>query len=261
MKQIHLQNEMQSDFRVAEAFKTLRANLQFCGIGKKVIMVTSCTQSDGKTTISYEIANSFAQDGRRVLLLDTDLRKSVMSLRLLGEEYRIGTTNVLSGTHTFEECVCHTQYPNLDVLFAGSIPPNPVELLGSQTFADLVEFSRQTYDVVIVDTPPLGAVIDAAVVGKVCDGAVLVICANTVSRHFATGVLDQLKKSGCPVLGSVLNRVTLHTSRFYKGYYYRYGKYYKRYYRYGYGRGEHGYGYSAYGQQETPKKKFSWFKK
>ncbi len=256
MKQIHLQHDMQSDFRVAEAFKTLRTNLQFCGMDKKVIMVTSCMQSDGKTTISFEIANSFAQDGRRVLLLDTDLRKSVMSTRLLGEEYRIGTTNVLSGTHTFEDCVCHTQYPNLDVLFAGSVPPNPVELLGSQPFADLVTACREQYDIIIVDTPPLGAVIDAAVVAKVCDGAVLVICANTVSRHFAINVLEQLKKSGCPVLGTVLNRVTIHTSRFYKGYYYRYGKYYKRYYRYGYGNGEYGYGYSSYGQKEPSGKGF-----
>ena len=258
MKQIHLQNEMQSDFRVSEAFKTLRTNLQFCGADKKVIMVTSCMQSDGKTTISFEIANSFAQDGRRVLLLDTDLRKSVMSIRLLGEEYRIGTTNVLSETHNFEDCVCHTQYPNLDILFAGSIPPNPVELLGSKSFENLVAFCREQYDIVIVDTPPLGAVIEAAVVAKVCDGAVLVICANTVRRHFAIGVLEQLKKSGCPVLGTVLNRVTIHSSRFYKGYYYRYGKYYKRYYRYGYGSGEYSYGYSFY-DQNTPKKK-SFFK-
>lgn len=243
MKQIQVQVDFQDDYRISEAFKTLRTNICFCGAYHKVIMVTSCLQSDGKTTVSFGIAKAFAEDGRRVLLLDTDLRKSVMSRRLLGEDISQGTTGVLSKTDTFENCVCKTQFLNLDILFAGVVPPNPVELLGAPVFIDLLEDLKTKYDMIIVDTPPLGAVIDAAVVAKICDGAVLVICANTISRHFAKNVLEQLKKSGCPVLGTVLNRVAIHNSRFYKGSYYRYGKYYKKYYRYGYGKGDYSYGY------------------
>lgn len=257
MRQIQVQVDFQDDYRISEAFKTLRTNIRFCGANNKVIMVTSCLQSDGKTTVSFGIAKAFADDGQKVLLLDTDLRKSVMSRRLLGEDISLGTTSVLSQTNSFEECVCATQISNLDVMFAGAVPPNPVELLGSPAFVQMLVDLRERYDIIIVDTPPLGAVIDAAVVAKNCDGSVLVICANTISRHFAKNVLEQLQKSGCPVLGAVLNRVAIHNSRFYKGSYYRYGKYYKKYYRFGYGKGDYGYGYgdNPYLGQGKSKKK------
>lgn len=261
MREIQLQLDAQNNYHIAEAFKTLRANLQFCGSKYKVIMVTSCMQSDGKTTVSFEIANSFAEDGRRVLLLDTDLRKSVLSNRLLGEKNLAGTADVLAGRLGFEDCILKTQFPNLDILFSGAVPPNPTELLGSEDFSLLVEKAKEQYDIVIVDTPPLGAVIDAAVVAKSCDGAVLVICANAIGRHFARNVLEQLRKSGCPVLGSVLNRVIIHSSRYYKGSYYRYGKYYKKYYRYGYGQGEYAYDNNYYGETHTKKKRFGFGKR
>ncbi|MBQ9130921.1 MAG: CpsD/CapB family tyrosine-protein kinase [Clostridia bacterium] len=260
MRQIEVQVDFQNDYRISEAFKTLRTNILFCGADHKVIMVTSCLQSDGKTTVSFGIAKAFADDGQRVLLLDTDLRKSVMARRLLGQDVTLGTTSVLCKNNSFEECLCNTQIPNLDIMFAGVVPPNPVELLGSAVFSDLLAELKERYDIIIVDTPPLGAVIDAAVVAKNCDGSVLVICANTISRHFAKNVLEQLEKSGCPVLGTVLNRVTIHNSRFYKGSYYRYGKYYKKYYRYGYGKGDYGYGYGdnpylSQNGKHTPRKK------
>ncbi len=255
MEEIQLQVDIKKSFQAAEAFRTLRANLQFCGAKYKVIMVTSCVQSDGKTTISFEIANSYAEDGKRVLLLDTDLRKSVLDKRLSGDKKYSGTTDVLSGLRSFEDCVCRTQYSNLDILFAGTIPPNPVELLGSEEFSSLIAHAKEQYDIVIVDTPPLGMVIDAAIVAKCCDGAVVVICANTVSRQFARNVIEQLRKSECPILGTVLNRVMIHSSRYYKGSYYRYGRYYKKYYRYGYGYGDYGYGKHSYGAPETPSKR------
>ncbi len=257
MKKIQLPLAGANHYTVTEAFKTLRANIQFCGTKYKVIMVTSCLQSDGKTTVSFEIARSFCEDGRRVLLLDTDLRKSVMSNRLLGEECVCGTAEVLSGNAELDVCITKTQFPNLDILYAGKVPPNPTELLGSESFSNLIACVKEQYDIVIVDTPPLGAVIDAAVVAKACDGSILVISANTISRHLAINVLEQLKKSGCPVLGAVLNRVMLHNSRYYKGSYYRYGKYYKKYYRYGYSHGNYGYENSYYGAPAQKKKKFS----
>lgn len=257
MREILLPLDGSNNYTVVEAFKTLRANIQFCGTKYKVIMVTSCLQSDGKTTVSFEIARSFSEDGRRVLLLDTDLRKSVMSTRLLGEKFVKGTSEVLSGNAELDDCIVKTQFSNLDIMFAGTVPPNPTELLGSENFVSMIERLKEQYDMVIVDTPPLGAVIDAAVAAKACDGSILVISANTISRHFAQNVLEQLRKSGCPVLGSVLNRVMIHNSRYYKGSYYRYGKYYKKYYRYGYSHGNYGYGNEYYGDIPAKKQRFS----
>lgn len=246
MKKVQLQAAEVKSSQVAEAFKTLRANLQFCGPKYHVIMITSCVPNDGKTTVSYEIASSYATDGKRVLLLDADLRKSVMAERLINEKCSEGTTEVLSGILPFSDCVCQTQNPNLDILFAGSNSPNPAELLGSEDFTNLISKVRESYDIVIVDTPPLGTVIDAAVVAKVCDGSVLIICSDKISRYFALEVLDQLRKSGCPVLGTVLNRVDMRKENYRKyG-----GRYYKRYYKkygYGYGYGNYGYGYGYYG--------------
>lgn len=257
MREVLLPLDTKKNYTVAEAFKTLRANIQFCGSKYKVIMITSCMQSDGKTTVSFEIARSFAEDGRKVLLLDTDLRKSVMSNRLLGVKSLPGTSEVLSENAEFSSCIVKTQFSNLDILFAGAVPPNPAELLGSDAFVSLIDKVKTQYDMVIVDTPPLGAVIDAAIVAKACDGSILVISANSISRHFAENVLEQLKKSGCPVLGAVLNRVMIHNSRYYKGSYYRYGKYYKKYYRYGYSHGDYGYGYGYQNRTQPQKKKFS----
>lgn len=259
MNKMLLPRDSQNNYRVVEAFKTLRANIQFCGSKYKVIMITSCMQSDGKTTVSFEIASSFAEAGQRVLLLDTDLRKSVMSQRLLGEKIPVGTSDLLAGKARVADCIVKTQMHNLDIICAGTVAPNPTELLGSNEFRTLIANAREAYDIVIVDTPPLGAVIDAAIVAKACDGAVLVISANTISRHFAANVLEQLRKSECPVLGSVLNRVVIYNSRYYKGSYYRYGRYYKKYYRYGYGHGDYGYGYGSgyYGEVPVSKRRFS----
>lgn len=210
-----------SDFFTQEAYKVLRTNLQFCGQGIKTIAVTSCNENEGKSTVSLQIAKSFAELGKKVLVIDADMRKSVIAGRNTSAKNPYGLSEMLSGLKNISDCIYATQYEGLRIMFAGKYPPNPVELLNSEYFSVLLAESKKIYDYVIVDTPPLGAVIDAAVVASKCDGTVLVMRDGMVRNHQAQEVLMQLKKSNCRVLGVVRNRTSVKGKSYYhkKAYY------------------------------------------
>jgi len=257
MKKTTINETKNLTYSVREAFKTLRTNFLFCGPEYKSVLITSCVKNEGKSTISIELSKSLALSNKKVLLIDADLRKSVFASKYTtNEEEIIGLSEYLSGQASFEDVLYGTQNKNLDLIFAGAVPPNPVELLGSTMFADLMKTVHEQYDYVIVDAAPLGAVIDAAVISAVCDGAILVITANYIAQRFATDVKEQLERSGCKVLGAILNRIPTKSgsyyNRYYKRYYGKYKKYggkYSRYSKYGgYGR-YGGYGPTGY---ETP---------
>ncbi len=230
MQNIELKQE-ELDFRSSEAFKTLRTNIEFSGEDVKVVCVTSCTPNEGKSNISFELAKSYAQMGKKVLLLDADLRKSVMRQRHKRGRVRLGLVNYLVGKTDFQNALCSTDVKNFYMVFSGPVPPNPSELLGNSRFRKMVEEARQEYDMIIIDTPPLGSVIDTAVVSKCCDGAVIVIASGETSYHFVRKVKEQLETADCRILGCVLNKVDMSG----KGYY-GYGKYYGRYYGKYYGK-------------------------
>ena len=215
------------DYRSKEAFKMLRTNIDFTGSDLKVICITSCTPNEGKSNISFEVAKSYAQLGKKVLLVDADLRKSVMRQRHKKGKVRLGLVNYLVGKCELDEALCETDVNNLYMIFSGPVPPNPSELLGSWKFTEMIRNAREEYDMVIIDTPPLGSVIDAAVVSKCCDGAVIVIAAGNVSYRFARKVKEQLDVAECRILGCVLNKVDLSGKSYYGKYY---GKYYGQYY-------------------------------
>ena len=213
---------------IQEAFKTLRTNIDFSGENIKAVCITSALPGDGKSTISYHLASAFAESGRRTLLLDADLRKSVMRKMACEDgDPGQGLTYYLAGRRRYEETVCTTNLQTLDIIFSGQFPPNPSELLGTRRFANLIERAKKEYAVVIIDTPPIGSVIDAAVVARVCDGAVLVLKDGAVSYRLAQRCKSQLEAAKVPILGCVLNDVELSSSRYY-GHYYR--SYYGRYY-------------------------------
>lgn len=211
------------DYRANEAYKTLRTNIQFCGSDVKVITFTSCTPNEGKSSVSFNLAVSFAEVGKRVVLIDADLRKSVLIGRYKVGEVEYGLTHYLSGQKDLEEVLLMTDINHMDIIFSGSYSPNPAELLNHQRFSNLVQKLREEYDYVIIDTPPLGSVIDSAIVAKLSDGAVLVIEANAISYRFAQDVKDQLDKTDCRILGAVLNKVSMEKNSYY-------GKYYGKYY-------------------------------
>lgn len=226
MQSVKLQFENKSNYRTKEAFKTLRSNIEFSGNNLKVIMFTSCTPNEGKSSVSMEVAKAFADAGYRTLLIDADMRKSVLVGRYKTGAVRKGLSQNLIGKAEAAETICETNVENLYMIFAGPVPPNPSELLGGKMFANLLEGAKKVFDIIIVDTPPLGSVIDAAVVAKQCDGTIIVIENNAVSYKFAQRVKEQLDVAGARILGVVLNKVNMDS----KGYYGHYGKYYGKYY-------------------------------
>lgn len=205
MKGIHLELAGETEFFTQEAYKTLRTNLQFCGQDIQVVAVTSCQENEGKTTVSLNLARSLGELGKKVLYLDADMRKSVVAGRHTNVKNPLGLSEVLTGMTRLEECLYTTQYENLYMLFSGKYPPNPVELLNGKYFDSLIGAVRKVFDYIIIDTPPLGSVIDAAVIAPRCDGAILVIAGNTVRSRQAREVVEQVKKSGVRILGVVHN--------------------------------------------------------
>ena len=206
MNKIEITSLTADSYRMSEAFKTLRTNLQFCGSDVKCIAVTSSMQNEGKSLISVELAKSLSEIGKKVIVIDTDMRKSVMAIRYNVEaEALLGLSQYLAGQAELEDVLFKTQYENMDMILSGKYPPNPVELFYTERFKSLLEKCRAEYDYVIVDTSPLGAVIDAAVVAQQCDGAILVISAGKVKYRLASNVKKQLERANCPILGAILN--------------------------------------------------------
>lgn len=230
MQQISLDKLKDLDYRANEAYKSLRTNLLFCGKDKKVIMMTSCLPNEGKSSVTMHLCKSLAENGKKVLLIDADLRKSVLVGRYRLGKIILGLSNYLSGQSELDKVICRTDIEGMDIIFAGKVTPNPAELLGGATFSDLIAEKRDEYDYVVIDTPPLGAVIDAAVIATNCDGAVLVIEDGRINRKLAQSVKVQLQKTECPILGVVLNKVKIDKSgyggKYYGAYYGYYGKYY-----------------------------------
>lgn len=216
MRKIELKLAGTKDFFTQEAYKVLRTNIQFCGDDVKVIAVTSCNENEGKTTVTLNLGKTFAELGKKVLVIDADMRKSVMAGRDTTAKDTVGLSECLTGMSTIAESIYATQYENLQILFAGKYPPNPVELLSGKRFFNLLKKSREMYDYVIVDTPPLGKVIDAAVIAPICDGTVLILGSSRIKVKEARDVVEQLKRTGTRILGVVTNNV----KRKKKGYYY-----------------------------------------
>lgn len=208
MKKLELNFGEENNYFVREAFNTLRTNVLFCGTSVKVIVITSCYAHEGKTTIAMELSRSLAQNDRRVLLVDADLRMSLTAGRYTKERGIVGLSQLLSGQVDLDHCTYHTQCELMDIIFAGPYPPNPTELVGSEAFDGFIADVRGRYDYVIIDAPPLGLVIDAAVMAKHCDGSILLINKGKVKYRVAQSVKEQLEKSGCKCLGVVLNHVS-----------------------------------------------------
>lgn len=218
------------DYSGEEAYRSLRTNLKFCGGDKKVIAVTSCTPNEGKSNVTLHLGMSLAESGKRVLLIDGDLRKSVLMGRVQINGKVQGLSHYLSKQTQLTGIICMTDAPNFHMIFAGPVPPNPTELLGGSTFQAMIVAARKVYDYILIDTPPLGSVIDSAVIAEECDGVIMVIEAGVISYRFAREVQQQLEKTSAPILGVVLNKVDYSKQRYYGKYY---GRYYGRYEQYG----------------------------
>ena len=227
-KNITITDTNSGDYFYEEAIKTLRTNLQFSGKSNKVVLLTSVHSNEGKSDISFNLAVELGKAGKKVLLIDADIRKSVYKSRYNIKEETQGLSQYLSGqVEQIDQVVCKTNYDNLYMILAGPYAPNPTEMLGDEQFGQLLKAARQVFEDVIVDTPPLGTVVDAAVIAQYCDGALMVIESDSTSYRACQKVKNQLERSGCKILGAVLNKVS---SKGRSSYYSRYGRYYGAYY-------------------------------
>lgn len=220
-KSITLTDSQAGDYHYEEAIKTLRTNLQFSGKNNKVVLLTSAYSNEGKSDISFNLAVELGKAGKRVLLIDADIRNSTYKSQYDITEDTQGLSQYLSGqVEHIDQVVYKTNYDNLYMIVAGPYAPNPTEMLGDDLFGQLIKAARQVFEYVIIDTPPLGLVVDAAVIGQYCDGALLVIESDSTSYRACQKVKTQLENSGCKMLGAVLNKVQTSS----KGYYGEYGR-------------------------------------
>ena len=224
---VTLKDPKKSDYFYEESIKTLRTNIQFSSKQVKVVLLTSCYPNEGKSDIAFSLSLEMGKAGKRVLLVDADIRKSNFIKRYSVNQTIHGLSQYLSGQVERQWLTYQTNFPNVDMIFAGPLAPNPSELLGDPAFGELLEEKRKEYDYIFIDTPPIGSMIDAAIVAEKSDGAVLVIEGEAVRYSVAQKSLTQLERSGCKILGAVLNKVDMKKDKYYSSYYGRYGGYYK----------------------------------
>lgn len=204
-----------------EALNSLRTNLQFSGAGFKVFLITSCGPDEGKSTVAFDLARSMAESGKKVALVDADMRKSVMISRHKIErgQNRIGgLSQYLANIASIEDVLCETNVPNMYMLMSGPLTPNPTEILNGRLFDELISYLRRNFDAVIIDSPPLASVIDAAIIAPKCDGSILVMSVGNNKKRIAMDVKKQLERTGSKILGVVLNKVNVEKSEYYKYY-------------------------------------------
>jgi len=224
---------------VSEAFRALRTSLHFSGINKenKIILITSSFPQDGKSIVSSNLSSVIAQTKARVLIIDCDLRRSSLHEKF-GHSKTPGLSEILTGDITFAKAIHDTGIDGLDLISAGTNPPNPSELLGSEAMRQLITTQRKNYDYIVIDAPPVMAVSDAPVLTSVCDLVVLVVEAGRVPIKIAQRMREMLSTIKAPVAGIVFN------DKSGKGESYEYygSRYYGKGYGYGYYSDENGNG-------------------
>lgn len=228
-RRVVMTDPKKQDYFYNEAMKTLRTNIQFAGRDIKTVLVTSCFPNEGKSDVTFQLAREIGNMGKRVLFIDADIRKSNFISRYQVRRGTCGLSQYLSGQKEKEDICFTTNFENVDIIFAGTMAPNPSELLEDQSFRDLLAEMREKYDYILIDTPPVGSLIDAAIIAKFCDGAVIVIESERVSYRMAQRAKEQIELTGCRVIGAVLNKVDTAKERYYGKYYGKYGKYYGYY--------------------------------
>lgn len=227
MKTLNIRQFPSLGYASNEAVNTLCTNLSFAGEDVKKIMITSSHASEGKSFLTMNIMRMFAKFGKRVALVDADLRRSTISTKFMlqfgdsGEKW--GLSHMLAGMADAEQVIYQTNIVNAFMVPMGREVTNPLPLLNSPRLPRLLDYLAEQMDYVLVDAPPVGMVIDAAQIAKHCDGTLIVVNYNAVRRQELIEVKEQLEQTGCPILGTVLNMVEydnyLSKKYYYKSYY------------------------------------------
>lgn len=228
------------DYACKEAINTLCTNLTFAGNDTRVIMITSCQAHEGKSFLALNIQRTLAQLGHKVALVDADLRRSQISSRYgmqITEGQGQGLAHFLANMCPLANVVFETDVRGAYMIPAGKEVPNSLALLSVPRFSQMIRQLQTQFDYVIVDAPPIGVIIDAAEIAKCCDGTIFAVKYNSISRKELQDAKNQIARTGCPILGAVLNDVafdSLSSKKYYNKHYYSH--YDSDYYKPGAGR-------------------------
>lgn len=237
MRKLEITRFPELDYVSAEGLNTLVTNLSYCGQDVRRVMVTSRYAGEGKSYVTMNLLRTLARMGRKVIVVDTDLRASgiQMDYHLRTEEGELtGLSEYLSGKNEFEDVLYETNIPGAHIIPAGHVAPNPLQLLDTDRMKQLMDDLSGTYDIVLVDTAPVGVLVDAVAIAKFCDGALLVVSYGQGKQKEIGEAVEHIRQTGCKMLGAVLNEVKFkklsnkhyyYSSHRYSGYYRkRYGK-------------------------------------
>lgn len=237
MRKLEITRFPELDYVSAEGLNTLVTNLSYCGQDVRRVMVTSRYAGEGKSYVTMNLLRTLARMGRKVIVVDTDLRASgiQMDYHLRTEEGELtGLSEYLSGKNEFEDVLYETNIPGAHIIPAGHVAPNPLQLLDTNRMKQLMDDLSGTYDIVLVDTAPVGVLVDAVAIAKFCDGALLVVSYGQGKQKEIGEAVEHIRQTGCKMLGAVLNEVKFkklsnkhyyYSSHRYSGYYRkRYGK-------------------------------------
>ncbi|MDO4804662.1 MAG: CpsD/CapB family tyrosine-protein kinase [Lachnospiraceae bacterium] len=235
MELVNINPGKEPGYEMRESLRTFRTNISFCGVDVRVIMFTSSVPDEGKTTVVFNLARALRDSGKKVLIVDSDMRKSVMIQRYHAtrpnNQEISGLSHYLSGQKAAADVLYQTNETGIFMTFAGPSVSNPTEMLERKEFEKFIDIGKKYFDYILIDCAPLGAAIDAAVVARVCDGAIMVVEQGGVGARMILENKKQLEASGVRILGAVLNKVRTEGSGYYGHYYKRYyGKYYGKYY-------------------------------
>ena len=191
---------------ISEQYRAIRTNIEYSNVDQntKTILVTSSDKNEGKTTTVSNLAVSFANLNKKVLLIDCDLRNaSIHKMFKINNIY--GLTDILAKDRAVDKCIQETELENLYVLTAGAIPPNPAEILSSEKMKNLIEDLKNIYDYIFIDTPPIGLVTDAGVLSSFIDGVVLVVKSESIEKKYLEETKKKLDAVDARILGAILN--------------------------------------------------------
>ena len=192
----------------AEAYKTLRTNIQFYQANTeiKTLVITSSGPNEGKSTTIFNLGNTLAENGRKVLIIDCDLRKPTLN-KMYNIHNDKGLTNLLATKIDISEVIVKSSFPGVDFITSGTIPPNPSEILNSKSMEFYLKSFRESYDYIILDTPPICIVTDAQILAGKCDGTLLVVASGQTDKNKLLYAKSLLDKVSANILGCILTKV------------------------------------------------------
>jgi capsular exopolysaccharide synthesis family protein len=204
---------------ISEQYRTIRTNIQYSSVDQEVktLLVTSSGPGEGKSTTVANLAVVFAQQGKKVLLVDADLRKPTVHYTF-NQTNTFGLTSVLTKQVSLENAIADTEEKNLFVLTSGPVPPNPAELLSSHAMEQLLQDAQEAFDLILFDTPPILVVTDAQILANKCEGTLLVVSSEVTEKEQAVKAKELLEAAQSKLLGVVLNNKKIQDTNYY--YYY-----------------------------------------